>query len=121
MLYDTKYDQTTPTGNLLNKAADLIEKHGHAKQILKDKQGHMCFMGALFEANDGFWAGDPAIEAALQATDRILGLSTEQSSFGTLVSAVVDWNNAYQRTSEEVIAVMRAAAVIANKEKINAA
>lgn len=118
MLYDTRRDRTTEVGDLLNRAADLIEKHGHTKHTLVNKEdGSMCFMGAMYQAHSSAWTYDPAMIEAVEITARMLKLRYDGGYETTALRAVVDWNNHPDRTGAEVIAAMRAAAVIANKKE----
>ena len=76
----------------LLKAADLIEKHGHCKYVLRDKQGRFCIWGALI------FVGVPcfSVEKRLQ---KYLGRDS------------ITWNNAPERTAEEVVSTLRRVAL----------
>lgn len=129
MLYNQDWNRKpNPVSEVLLKAADLLEKHGHTKNILKNSDGSMCFMGALNMAETGdAWFRNPelAVKAAT-ITANMLGvkpvrhylLSKNDPFIG--VRAIVDWNNAKERTAQEVIDAMRAAAKIAEQETADA-
>lgn len=81
----------------LLEAADLIEEYGHAKGYLGQKGEPMCAIGALEAATDG------NMPVAFAGTD-VLSLYLGNAD-------VVDWNNAPERTKEEVVNTLRAAAL----------
>lgn len=108
-----------PWRQTLLKAADVIRRRGHAKRVLEDTAGGVCIMGAINVAlhNDASYA--PNIPAALEAGSK---MSDYISRMGWAVrpdyyfgepelQAAVNWNNALERTKEEVIATLEAAAV----------
>jgi len=84
--------------NMLD-AADLIEQRGHAKNILEDSNGSLCFVGALSMAVTGY----------SDAIDLRVGIGI-QKMFPFIGQNPVDWNNAPERTKEEVVSAMRACA-----------
>lgn len=96
------FNKTDPINQLLLNAADLIEKHGHCKGQLYNEKGQMCLMGALNRVHQNYV---PQVDATAKVA-AVLGLSY----VGTAVIAVVDWNNAPERTGQEVIDVLRLAA-----------
>lgn len=113
MLYNPQHEKPLDeVSNLLLKAADLMEKGGHCKGILW-RNGAMCFMGALYNAQGTPVEYSPAIQEAVKRTSEYLGLPCEArywSSMGKLVidsNSVVNWNNAPERTGEEVVEAMR--------------
>jgi hypothetical protein len=120
MLQNPNWDRphANSVSELLLKGADLIEKHGHTKNNLYDDNGAMCFMGALWKAMDA-WDIGLRIQAAT-SVKRVLGLPNPTRSMGLSpdISAVVDWNNAPERTAQEVIDAMRLAARMNVSENI---
>ena len=119
MLFNQDWDKAlnNTVSTLLLKAADQLEKHGHAKHALKDYDGRMCFLGALEEV--GCFAHTPDCVAASTATCKAAGISFESpGAWGSrgVIGRIVDWNNQPARTGQEVIDAMRAAALIVAKE-----
>jgi hypothetical protein len=95
---------------LLLKAADLMEARGHCKGRLATERFHgaVCLYGALYAAaNHGdAWASGPHIAKAGEAALLVrhaLGLKNSYSE--------IDWNNAPERTKDEVVAKLRAVAL----------
>jgi hypothetical protein len=100
-----------PWRRLCLEGADLIEKTGLAKHIIKDQCGRYCWLGALFfvqnDGRDNYGnVHDPVIREAATKTLTYLGIKKDIYP----ASQMVHWNNARERTSEEVIAAMRGAA-----------
>lgn len=119
MLYNQDWNksQQNPVADLLLRGAYLIEKYGHTKGELKNENGAMCFMGALVE-------GEPrseslqwpkVIEDAAEITVKAINLELDND----YITTIVDWNNAPERTGEEVIAAMRLAAQLVQQGESN--
>lgn len=85
------------------KAADAIEKLGHAKYALEDVDGSICIGGALNFALTG--------RAALPSCDEDVYPVVESMGFGSDGYAswtrMVNWNNEPIRTAGDVIARLR--------------
>lgn len=100
------------TSETLNLAADLIEKHGWT-QGPKGWPGHiehrgtLCLEGGILAALGKSWA-DPDVTAVLAECPAFQAVSRH------LWPIALPWlyNDSYQRTAEEVIATLRAVAVI---------
>lgn len=120
---------------ILDKAADDIEAHGHIQHVLVQRglssptvsTSAKCVMGGINYAATGsceypFDAyghlGEAPMPAGWKAATQLLfdhlDLTPESASwlspFGKVVSAVANWNNAPGRTQEEVVAACRGAA-----------
>lgn len=114
MLYNKNWG-LNEVGQVLIKAADLLEEHGHTKHARERANGSMCFLGALEKAQgDGdpkilYRPDSPLTYAASEAISRMLGLDTGRYG-GDHRCACVDWNNDDDRTGQEVIDAMRLAA-----------
>jgi hypothetical protein len=98
MLYDKRWDKKLdqPVKHpVLLDAIKLIEKHGW----VQGKRGHAnigyCAVGAVVNSTMDYWASGKAITAM-----------EKQVPYG-----VASWNDAPGRTKEEVIAMMRKAAM----------
>ncbi len=102
MLYDKKWDQEVKVvdevGQVMLKAADYLEEHGHCKHVLFNDKGAVCIRGAFMK-----------VGSFAQLNEAELRLKEFGIPWNELIG-VVDWNNAPERTGEEVIAVLRAAA-----------
>lgn len=106
MLYNKDWEPTNPIADVLLKAADLLEKHGHTKHIRRDSLGQMCFLGALEAAqcqNTFYPDTKLTYQAAAAVATTVLGMvpSDDMRAF------VAHWNNADVRTGQEVIDAMR--------------
>lgn len=101
-------------------AADLIEREGHTKGMLcsRDvKEGPMCVMGAINRAIHGSadWVTGRAanLTSHRKFGEYLVAAGLTQRSATGLASSAVDWNNAEERTQEEVVSALRAAAAAA--------
>ena len=87
-----------PIGKLAIKAARLIEERGHCKGVFSDDEGRLCIKSAI----------------SMAATpDRgRLGLRLKVDRLMPIIgcSSLVGWNDAPERTAEDVIDVLVAAA-----------
>ena len=91
------------------ETAQYIRDHGHCKKRLVDEAtGAVCIMGGLrntLYGNARNWASSKEEEAViceivLSLMDR-LGLPPDQSP--TYFHSIVTWNNAPERTAEDVV------------------
>jgi|SRR5882672_582031 len=118
MLYDPKNDYDD-IGKTLLKTADYLEEHGHCKGSFSDLQGRVCLYGALniviygisnrhnmsvgrfnsLKTETVLWysCSEAIVEAHIKLTRDIEG-------------SVVDWNDAVDRTPDQVIDLVRFAA-----------
>lgn len=97
--------------NLL-KAADYMEVHGHCKHELWNKEGAVCLVGALYITNAmKVDVGDSAAARVGRYLKPDLEFSGGMFDHSRAVTAAVCWNNAPERTGEEVVAAMRATAL----------
>ena len=99
-------DRTTlePWRTLLLDSADRIERQGHAKHELCNADGAVCFRGALLNAKNYCDCVRPS-PTFYKAENRMVKF------LGFTYGEVIDWNNAPERTAEEVITAMRACAL----------
>jgi hypothetical protein len=86
---------TVTAADVLNQAADYLEEHGHCKHDLRDWEGRVCLLGALISIG--------------QSSGLAMGYAAMS---GYLGSDPVSWNNAPERTKGEVVAALRAAALL---------
>jgi hypothetical protein len=105
MLYDPKWEAPAETKSLerwrttLLAAADYIEAYSLYKGSLRDYSSRrMCTVGALAEVCS--W--EPRL--AQEACHRLFCF------LGDSVLSIVAWNDALERTTEEVVSAMRACA-----------
>jgi hypothetical protein len=117
MYYDPicKPEPTMPVENTtahdLLRAADRLRWKGHCKGMLVGNDGEYCVMGAILVVT-GSSPISVATERALNATKaliRHLDGNADMNWFG-LWGAAVDWNNAEERTADQVIGALEAAA-----------
>lgn len=110
MPFDGKLDEI---GEILMRAADLIEERGHTKHVQVDEEGRLCLHGALsiaiygsanaperFDVNERLYSFAPH---AANTWARTPGLKATYYEFAT-------WNNMPSRTGKEVIDLLRGAA-----------
>lgn len=104
---------------ILNAAADLIEKNGHTKGQYWDPDGCLCSLGAIsrattqaLAANGYDYLGDVALHAkdALALYIDPAGVESEQGNF----SIITEWNDHPERTLDQVVAAFREAAKAAS-------
>lgn len=115
MFYDPtcKSEPEAPAGNAtardLMNAAMLLREGGHCKESLREGEAH-CVMGAILDATGctDWFGGDRVMAATKALTAQLGGDITE--SLAELWRAAAEWNNAGERTVDEVIAALEAAA-----------
>ncbi len=105
-----------PVIDILLGAADLLQDHGHCKGELSNDQGEHCAVGAIAKIDTDrrpsevcLLFTDEAV-AAVSAVGNHLhpGPSPVHEDRDTFLwQRVVDWNNAPERTAEEVIETFR--------------
>lgn len=88
--------QPKPWRALLLEAAQYIREHGHAKRALVDEHGAACLVGAINMVHSGNQA-------------------RHQVQHFLKVKCLVAWNNAPERTADEVIAALEGAAFASAK------
>lgn len=83
---------------ILRRAADLIEQRGWCQHRLQDSQGRLCFNGGIMAAigMTNFVNAKP-----------LIGLPASEFAFERLGGEPAYWNNAPERTKEEVVAKLR--------------
>jgi len=116
--------QNRSTAEILSAAAAYIEVHGWSQRALEDEEGRVCALGALR-------AVEPSIEARVRAKRELLRRIQARNPQGAEEAndllefdrehpgskeltdqarqwlGVSYWNNAWDRTAEDVIGVMR--------------
>ncbi len=121
MLYNKDWDyKLNPVADVLMKAADLLEKHGHIKHLRGNLVDGMCALGALQEAqgaNDRYSWDTPLTMEAARIVMGMVGSWSYQAAHATLA----EWNNRPERTGQEVIDAFRKAAKVAARKNQNAA
>jgi hypothetical protein len=107
---------TDAIGELLWRAADLMESKPHlAKGALVDAMGNVCLRGAVLCAAHGHywhlrdWWHDSLLREADNRVAKYLKLPGRLGMRSHPNTA--DWNNSPERTKEEVVAALRAAAL----------
>jgi hypothetical protein len=106
---------------ILNKAADLIEKPGAWIQDAFSRDEH-----GFAEQGNGRWAAHPVCFCALGAIAQAAGMPDPEWAWATDAAkalesfvtehrfcSVTDWNDAPERTQAEVVAALREAAKLA--------
>jgi hypothetical protein len=90
------------------KAADYIKEHGHAKLTLKDSEGRVCLLGALLTVTTGSaYGGSSAEDRVADAAMDLLGMRLKEGNKPASAIDAIDWNNAEERTAEEVINLLK--------------
>lgn len=99
-------------GHVLLEAADYMETHGHCKHTWRDlKTGNVCALGAIGMSTWSNLTTTSQREAIKRLSENIpwvKGTYTHASERNpTPTCKIADWNNAPERTSEEVLAKFR--------------
>lgn len=104
-------------GKTLWAAANYMEEHGHVKGVLRDEQGRVCLLGAINMVVFGKESmhsraayDDPNITVRCKASRAVKDLLRDK--LGTeYIYGEVYWNNQPERTKDEVVQVLRDAAL----------
>lgn len=110
MLFDNKrwmmpkIEPIDKVSRIMHQAADIIDHMGHCKCVLESPDGAHCVLGAIMLASSNgkqhiFYGGDTLL--AMDRLSKYLKLSCD--------TAVVHWNNSFDRTASEVIEALRSA------------
>lgn len=86
--------ERTPAGDLLATAKEQIERHGWTQFRTSDEHGRLCMMGGIGVAIQ--------MRGQLGYKDAILSLGRSMD-VGTVYS-IPSWNDAPERTKEQVLA-----------------
>ena len=89
---------------LLLKAATLIEEYGWCQKELITLDGRMCLIGAIDTANCHKMTYDS--ELAMARADAATGIEST-----TILREAATWNDAIGRKQDEVVALLRRAAL----------
>ena len=100
MLHDPRYEQKIKARIILNAAADYIEEHGWCQYALV-MSGRVCMLGAVNAAI----CGDPA-----GGGDMLPFEVTDMLHRATGSASLSSWNDARERTKEQVVRALREAA-----------
>ena len=92
----------TPQEVLLG-AADYLEEHGWCQGVMKDKQGRCCANGAMFEVSVRGAPEEPK-EYFFEAQELLMDYTGTRT--------VSNWNDAEDRTVEEVVSTLRKVALL---------
>lgn len=108
--------KTKTVAEILNKAADGLERYGWTQRVYGKARGPKCIMGAIIFAEQGRMPGQ----------SELLGLAEKVSEAKkfllTLIPgnkySIVQWNDKKGRTKGQVIRLLRRAAKKAEAEEI---
>lgn len=90
----------SPAGQVLLSAADLIRKHGHVKNDLGGVDRGFCAVGAIINVTNREHGG-----LAMSKLSHHLRVNR----YGA--GGIPEWNNVQERTAEQVISALEAAAL----------
>ena len=101
---------------VLLRAAELLRERGHCKGTLWDGEGHLCAVGALILARVELKTGtNPRMDIYCKVVENAMKLVVEKrpdiDTGGSVNNSVVEWNNEFERTGEEVAAAFEQAAL----------
>lgn len=103
------------TADILDKAAALIDKHGHCKGTHKNDAGALCTRGAVIRASSPRYSFTRNKYVPMPAADAMREF--ERHLLRTVGNwGPISWNDAPERTKEEVVSTLRAAAQAARAE-----
>jgi hypothetical protein len=106
MLYDPKQN---PVVKVLYDAADLIDQRGLAKGIRRDSEGRLCLHGAIEFAMTGTaWSSGEKHKEVSRHVRKYL--EHNLGFVGLTDYGCAEWNNAPERTKQEVVDALRGAA-----------
>jgi len=99
-----------PSRKLLWDSAQYMRKHGHVKHMLVGPEGQVCVNGALMMVIGT--TNSDLIHNAIQTLVNYLSISSCTTGAHKLIeTSHVSWNNAPERTENEVIEALEGAAL----------
>ena len=118
MLYDPRWEEKIVTMPLegwqivLLKAADIVRRRGLAKYTQRAGDGSVCVQGAISVAVTGQVYCSSRNEKYCEATRRLGQYLIAKGEEGADETGNAYWNNAPERTAEEVIAALEGCAAL---------
>lgn len=100
------------TSESLNKAADLLESEGWTQGAWHDEDGY-CAIGAIDEVMINEWGKTDKEDYALWNSLHQTKLATRRQFREYVGMGIAWWNDNVAQSKEEVVAAMRAAALVA--------
>lgn len=116
MLYDPKWSeaaQITKLQEVLLLAAEKLEKFGHIKNDMGDETRGFCVSGAIRAASAEMTGTELPRSVYTRPNEdfyqlHLIGLDAVAKALGSEEKMdAVDWNNAKERTKDEVIDLLR--------------
>jgi len=102
-------------GDVLNAAADVIEKRGWTRGTFCDAAGNVCTMGAINASLSGRPNGVGTDAYAMQARRQAaMGIKFLAGAFD-----VASWNDEMERTKPEVLRTLRLAAWVYDDQPLS--
>jgi hypothetical protein len=100
-----------PWREQLRIAAEILRNEGHVKFTIQTPEG-FCALGAIAKATLGDpWSREAMMGEAVQRFGQSLPLSAAEKTWGvSLTTRICEWNNAAERTKDDVIAALEACA-----------
>ena len=98
---------------IARKAAEIASERGHCKRIEEDREGHVCFIGAVNIALCGEAIRPESVVLAQAAWDVMAAaqqvLRAEGNGYGTLMDSThpIYWNNRESTTGEDVVLLLK--------------
>jgi hypothetical protein len=96
----------------LNKAADLLESEGWTQGTWHDEDGY-CAIGAIDEVMTNEWGKTDKEDYALWNSLHQTKLDARRQFRDYVGMGIASWNDNVAQSKEEVVAAMRAAALVA--------
>jgi hypothetical protein len=97
---------TATVADLLDRAADLLERDGWCQGSLDNADGQRCVMGAVYAARDDLvWSNDLASERSLSVTHQ-----ATDALFDAIGWNIPEWNDSEQTSFEDVLSLLRGVA-----------
>lgn len=112
---DATEEEYNEVGDILRAAAEYMSEHGWTQGRLQNESGQVCAMGAINAVLHQRVSGCSHVEIDKRLSFESIAVAMMQNHLGikmdgSIVNSIPSWNDAADRTAEDVILALKCAA-----------